>query len=323
MCYFKNLHNGHKLIDISEIKSLEKENIKIEEEIKELNEKNKKLISLKEKIEEEINKINKQFIKTVDELNNSYEEKISKIMKQKSDLEEKLKTEVTKSLEQLEIILSEINDELHLNERFNKGLGILEKEEKNTFKTLSFVSKVNKSKKNIDNFLAKFMRNITLNFSPEKNDIIFEEYFFNGIALPKNIEIKNITSSSASISWTIDEFEKIHFFKINNKNYIQYLIELRKENDNFEKILFLKYKISNCTIYNLENNTNYEIRIRAYHDQSNFFGEYSSVQKFKTLDYQKSIILRDTNKEEELMKQLKEWINFKDIKLLFRHQEME
>ena len=246
MCYFKNLHNGHKLIDISEIKSLEKENIKIEEEMKELNEKNKKLISLKEKIEEEINKINKQYIKAVDELNNSYEEKINKIMKQKSDLEEKLKTEVTKSLEQLEIILSEINDELHLNERFNKGFRILEKEEKNIFKTLSFVSKVNKSKKNIDNFLAKFMRNITLNFSPEKNDIIFEEYFFNGITLPKNIEIKNITSSSASISWTIDEFEKI------------------------------------------------------------------------TLDYQKSIILRDTNKEEELMIQLKEWINFKDIKLLFR-----
>ena len=38
LCYYKNLHNNHKLIELSDIESLKKENITIESSMNEFNE---------------------------------------------------------------------------------------------------------------------------------------------------------------------------------------------------------------------------------------------------------------------------------------------
>ena len=66
MCYFKNLHNGHKLIEISDEESSKKENFKIENEMNNFNEISNKMVGLKNKLENEIEKINNMFDKTMD-----------------------------------------------------------------------------------------------------------------------------------------------------------------------------------------------------------------------------------------------------------------
>ena len=71
-CYYKNLHSGHKLIELSDIESLKKENITLESSTKEFNEMSQKVIELKNKIEDEINKINNLYEKVIDDLTKSY-----------------------------------------------------------------------------------------------------------------------------------------------------------------------------------------------------------------------------------------------------------
>ena len=70
----------------------------------------------------------------------------------------------------------------------------MENEEKNMIKILSYVSKINKSQKNMKNLFSQLMRNIKFNYED-----------FNGIYIPKNIEIKNISSTSFNLNWNIDD----------------------------------------------------------------------------------------------------------------------
>ena len=60
-------------------------------------------------------------------------------------------------------------------------------EEKNMIKTLSYVSKINKSQKEIDILTKELMKNIKISFIEEESKIKYEEYYFNGIPIPKNI----------------------------------------------------------------------------------------------------------------------------------------
>ena len=57
----------------------------------------------------------------------------------------------------LENYLSELNNEIKLNERINKGIKKLEKDENNMFKILSYISKINKNKKEMKNYLKKIL----------------------------------------------------------------------------------------------------------------------------------------------------------------------
>ena len=61
VCYYERLHDGHKILKLSDIEQLKKENIMIESTTKEFNEISQNIIILKEKIENEINKINNLF----------------------------------------------------------------------------------------------------------------------------------------------------------------------------------------------------------------------------------------------------------------------
>jgi len=128
----------------------------------------------------------------------------------------------------------------------------MENEENNIIKTMSYVSKISKTQKNMKKLLYAIMKNIKFNYDENKNNIKYEEYYFNGIFIPKNIEFKNITSDNINISWNLDNFD-------NNKFKIKYKVEMRKENDNFIKVY--EDNNNNCSIDNLEMNTNYEFRI--------------------------------------------------------------
>ena len=74
------MHNGHRILEISNEESLKKENITLEYSAKEFNDIVQKIICLKEKIENEIDKINNLYEKTVDELAKSFQKKHEKLI---------------------------------------------------------------------------------------------------------------------------------------------------------------------------------------------------------------------------------------------------
>ena len=61
LCHFENHHKTHRLIQLSDIESLSKENITLESVTNDFNQISQMVIDLKNKIENEINKINELY----------------------------------------------------------------------------------------------------------------------------------------------------------------------------------------------------------------------------------------------------------------------
>ena len=55
--------------------------------------------------------------------------------------------------------------------------------EGNIIKNLTYISKINKNKKEINYLFQVLMRNLNISFNEEKSEINYEEYYFNGIHL--------------------------------------------------------------------------------------------------------------------------------------------
>ena len=93
MCYFLNAHKNHKILRIEDEEALKKENISIEDSLKDFEENKNKIEKLKNNIENEII-IDKEATK-------SYKLKHEKLIKEENELKDKLKNEVTKIKENL------------------------------------------------------------------------------------------------------------------------------------------------------------------------------------------------------------------------------
>ena len=197
------MHKGHKVLEIDDEESFKNEKISIETSVDEFNSLNEKTISLKNKIEKEIEQINNLYDKIDKEVTQSFTEKYDKLKKEENDLKEKLQIETTKVKEKLELFLSECNEQIKNNEKMNKGIKTLKNNEKNHFKSLSYISKINKTKNTLKNLFQELMRNLKISFNKDKNTIEYEEYYFNGIQPPKDIEFKDIYSDSVNICWKI------------------------------------------------------------------------------------------------------------------------
>ena len=309
------MHKDHKTVLINNEELLKEENISFEITTKEFNENNEKINNLKEKIEKEIININNSYDIVYNNINKSFEAKHEKLYKEEKDLIEKLQNEVTKVKEKLEIFLSECNNFIKIGEKINKGVKKLENnKEKNILKNLNYISVINKNQKKMNIFIFQLMKNIKINFEEENANIKFEEYYFNGIPSPENIEIKNITSSSFEITWNIDETNIIDV----DKNKINFRVEIKKENQKFEKIY--EGTKTNCIINDLSKETNYEIRICSSYNNVN--NPWSQIQKVKTLKgiiFDNESLIIGNNKEYKNI--LENWINpNKEIKaeLLYR-----
>ena len=98
----------------------------------------------------------------------------------------------------------------------------------------------------------QFIKSIKFSFNEENSNIKYEEYIINGIPIPKDIELKDITTSSVNIYWKIDDINI-------DKNDIKYKVELKEENKNYIKI-YAGNNLNNF-VENLLPNTIYEIRI--------------------------------------------------------------
>ena len=313
MCHFKNLHNGHKLIEISNEEALKKENFSIENEMKDFNEISDKIIELKEKIENEIIKINNNFDKTMEDLKKSFQKKYEDILKEENDLKEDLQNKVTKIKEQLEIYLSEINNNIKLNERINKGINKVLKEKKSMLQVLSYISKINSSKKSMKKLETELIKSIKFNYEEKNGKINYEEIYFNGIVIPKNIEFKNIFSTGLNIYWNIGDINLINF----DKNQIIYQIEIRKKNENNFKEIY-QGKETKFLVEDLSIKTIYEFRICSFYNDVK--GEYSQIKEVETSEVEPidSSILLETGKAQEFLGELYKWCECKKFELLFR-----
>ena len=291
---------------------MKKENISIEESKKEFNEIITRSLELNKKIEQQITEINNLYDKVNDEVTKSFVLKHEKLTKEENDIKEKLQNEVTKVKEGLENFLSMSNERIRENERINKGLNVLEKNnEKNMIKILSYVSKINKNNKEAKKLFQELMRNLKLEFVENETKIKYTDYFFNGIPSPKNIEINDIQANNAKINWKIDI---LNILNINNKN-IKFKIELRKSNEKFNQVYDgygLKFKIGNLT-----ENTEYELKICSY--CNNIIGNWSEIKKFKTPENTNdSQILKETKREKEFLNKIFEWTNYNRMELIYR-----
>ena len=242
---------------------------------------------MKSSIEYEITEIDKRYEKVDKETTKSYEIKRENLIKEEKELKEKLKNEVTKIKEQFEINLSMI-------------------------KTLSYVSKINKNKKEMGILFQQLMKNLKISFIKNENAIKYEEYFFNGIPIPKDVEFADIDSYSFKVLWKIDDINIINI----DKKEIKYKLEIRKENSNEDFIKIYEGNENNFIINkNLDKNTNYEIRICSiYKDIISFWTDIYKI-KTKNLD---SLILKESERENEFLEKLYEWTGYKNMELLYR-----
>ena len=181
----------------------------------------------------------------------------------------------------------------------------MEKEEKNVLKHLTYISKINKSIKNMKKLYQESMKSLKFVYEENKSNIKYEEYYFNGIPIPNNIEFKDITSSNINIFWEIDN--------INYQNKLKYKVEMKKSYSDFEKVF--EGEKNNCIINNLESNTEYEFRICSFYNNS--FSAFSNIHKIKTSNID-SNILKKSKREDEFLQKLLEWSGCKKIELLYR-----
>ena len=222
----------------------------------------------------------------MDDLTKSYSKKHEQLLKEENELKEKLQIEVTKTKENLENYLSTSINEIKLSERLKKGIEKMKDKEENIIKIISYISKANQTQREMINLFFKKMKNIKFYFDGNKNEIKFEHYFFNDPPNPENIEITNITHNSCNIK---SDMKNLNV----DSNKIKYAIEIKKENENYQKIYYGNK--NQYLINNLTEDSNYDIRICLSFD--NTLGEWSPIQKIKTKEFSK--ILKETNQEHE------------------------
>ena len=304
--------------------------------MKEFNVLSQKVKEIKSDIENNINLINDSFEKTIGQLNKSFLKLHEQLIKEENDLKEKLKNEVTKIKEQLEIYISQADNQIKISERINQGIKKFQNEEINIIRNLSYISKINKTQKGMQKLLKEQMKNIIISYNEENRTINYDEYYFNGIFKPTNIEIKDISSSEFNVLWKEDNNNT-------DKKQIKYILELRKENEKFNK--FYEGNNNYCLVDKLDFDTNYEIRICSVYNY--IISEWTEIQKIKAEELKKmvekeyctkhrgkkknepeiktkvfnsidSIILSESNKDNEFLNILNEWTGNKEFQLIYR-----
>ena len=235
---------------------MKKENITIDSFINSFNETLNKVQKLKDKLESEMTKINGQYDTVMKQITKSFETKHEKLYIEENKLKEELQIEITKIKEKLEIFTTKSNEILRISNQINKGIDKLKKsEDKNILKIISYISKINKSQKQMNNLFKELIKNSNISFLENENKIKYENYYFNGIQIPNDIEFKNINANSAEIFWKIDE---INIENVNNTQ-TKFKLEIKKENSDEDFKLIYEGNNKNYKISNLNNNTSYQI----------------------------------------------------------------
>jgi len=297
------------MIEISDEESLNKENITIELFTKEFIQKPN---NLKNKIKKEIDEINNSYNNIKNKINKKFKEEHEKLIIEENNLIEKLKNELTKTKDNLEKYLSETNEVIENYERINKGIKLLEKEDKNMIKELSYITKINQSENKYNYIFKELMSNLKISFEEKQRKVKYNKYYFNiPIPIPKEIKFNDISLDSFKLEWKLDNLDKF------DKNKIKFKVELREVNGNINEKFNQVYFDSNtnCLITNLKSDIKYEIKICCVYN--NIEGEWSEIKNVKTNEVD-SIILKESKREKELLKKIYEWSGYKKMELIYR-----
>ena len=249
---------------MSDKENFKDKDIKLESYTLKFKELFEKTISLKEMIENEINKINLLYNQVNEKITELYQKKHEDLLKEEEELRKNLEIDVTKVKSDLEKYLSKSVEYIKKDEKINKGLKNLEKEQEiNIYKHLNYISKINKINTKMDDLLYTNMTNLKLSLN--EKDSMYEEYYFNGIPIPKDIKYNDLFGSR-EISWQISSSTNI------DNNLIIFKVEAKKENEQFIEVY--KGKNNYCQLQNLQYGANYEIRISSiYNDLMAFSKE--------------------------------------------------
>lgn len=166
---------------------------------------------------------------------------------EENTLKDNLDNKVTQTKEKLENFLSESYNIIKLNERINKGIKSIKKnDEKNVIQNLSYISKINKSKKALIRLIEEPMKNLKIVYDMEKSNIKYEEYNFNITPIPRNIRF--VYNGYWNVKWELDE-------KFTKENIdIKFKVEISEtDKENYIKV----YEGNNSfCILEFNNNTN-------------------------------------------------------------------
>ena len=309
-CLFRNLHNEHKVFEIKGEETLNENNISIENEKNEFDLFIQESNNLKEKILKEIEAINKTYKDHNKEISASFKKKHEDLTNKEKNLKDALKNEVNKIKAKLEEYYSETNEKIKEGERLIKSFEE-EEERKNVIKTLTYISYINNKKKEIEKLILKLMKNLKISYKKDEEILKIEEYYFNGIKYPEEIQFNNIKKDGLTISWKFPENIPI---KIDEKK-LKFKVEIREEKTKDNFIQVYEGKENNCSIENLIIGTNYEIRICSIYEES--ISDWSPLQRVKTLSID-SKILDESNREKEFLEKIFEWSGYKCMELIYR-----
>ena len=126
-------------------------------------------------IEKEIDKINKLYKKTLEEITKSFLLKHEELVMKENNIKDKLQIEVTKFKEYLENYLLKSNNEIKLSEKIDRRLKKMQSEENNILKNIAYVSKLNKSQKEMKNLLSAEIKSLKFQYQENECNIKYEE----------------------------------------------------------------------------------------------------------------------------------------------------
>ena len=300
------------MLKIRDKNDLEKENISLENITKEFDSNKNDLEKLKKNIEKEILEINKDHERVLNEIIKTYEIKHQKLIKEELDLKNRLNEEVTTIKNNMELNLSKINNILTNYEKIKKtNIYYYRIKEEQIITKLNYISDINKTQKEMKELFNHLMQNYKISY--DGYNIKYDQYYFNGIPIPKNINFSNIRKNSFKILWNID-INNATIPSLDN-NQIRYQIIIRKERGRF--IPVYEGKNNFCTINNLEQDTKYEIKICTIYQ--NMKSDYTKIFQIETNGLN-SKILSSTPRKKEFINKIMEWTGFKfnKMKLLYR-----
>ena len=146
-----------------------------------------------------------------------------------------------------------------------------------------------------------------ISLNQDKNNINFDEYYFNGFPCPNNI--KFIYEEYLKITWSLEDSKLINI----DNNKLKYRLEMRKENDNFETLY--EGKESNFNIEISLKDKNYEFKIYCLYN--NIVCSSSQLIKINPKDLI-SCILSELPKNFNYIQTILDWTGYKKMKLLYR-----
>ena len=160
--------------------------------------------------------------------------------------------------------------------------------------------------------LKKPIKSVDISYNNESNKISYNEYYFSGIPIPKDIKYE-IKDNKLNLSWNIDKYK---FKNLINTFHVQIKVNNK---ENTYTTLFNEYSLDNY-----ETNVEYEVKIRSCID--NLFGDWSEIIKFKIDDFkgnnsENNIFGQIYNEKDNNQKSVSLFSNLNQTKNIFGSQD--